>query len=1000
VAQFKGVGRAAPLLALLPAALLLLLIQSRAMAQDAAVVRASSAREAGINPDGVVDAAGYGHMVAPGSIASVFGDFTPAPLAGATTIPLPVAFGNVSMQLGTGGYAPLFFVSGTQVNVQIPWEADWAAEATMMSVVNGTGSTPQPFSLVSYAPGIFTASQDGRGQGAILDLNYNVVDSSHPAKPGDVILIYCTGLGPVYPQPASGDSTPLTGLSSTLVIPVVTVAGRQAEVLFSGLAPGYVGLYQVNAVVPPDAPAGANIPVTISIGGATSNTATIAVNRPAMDSDTRAAQLVAQMTNAEKVQLIHGVPDGTVPNGAGGYVPGIPRLGIPDLYFVDGSAGVCNSIYEATALPSALASAATWDLALAYSYGAVIGKQMRSMGMNVNLGGNVNLNREPRNGRTFEAKGEDPILAGKINAAHIRATQDQHVIAGTKHFSFNDQETGRTYADVTLDERAARETDLLAFEISLKDSNAQSVMCSYNLWRGTYACENDHLLNGILKGDWGFKGFVMSDWWATHSTAEAANAGLDQEQPNTTFFGNFLDAVNSGQVSQARLDDMAHRIVRAIVESGLMDHPESTGPIDTAYGEAVAQTVEEQGAVLLKNANNQLPLDASGIHSIAVIGPHADIGVLSGGGSAQVKPTGGAALIEGQPCPPCWSRVLWTPSSPLAAIRAKAPGARVEYNSGSDPWRAATLAGTTDVAIVFLSQWASEGMDLPSLDFTDVIHSYPLDLNLLVSTVAAANPHTIVVLENGGAQTLPWLNQVNAVLEAWYPGQRGAEAIANILFGDVNPSGKLPVTFPASVNQLPHPTIAGTPDITTRFGVNYSEGLEVGYKWYDAHNLTPAFPFGFGLSYTTFEFSNASMRVLEETGSIQGTLSGTGARPAAVEPDPKAASAAPGGFQVSFDLKNTGSAAGAEVAQVYLGMPASSGEPPKRLVGWQKVFLKPGARQRVTIEVDANDSSHPLSYWDDGSHSWRIAPGEYVVYLGNSSASSSLTEVGRFQVSE
>lgn len=700
---------------------------------------------------------------------------------------------------------------------------------------------------------------------------------------------------------------------------------------------------------------------------------------PATDPDARADQLIAQMTQAEELQLVtgSGTPGNYVlsfPRGVGGYVPGISRLGIPDLYFADGSTGFCSNIYQATALPSSIASAAGWDTEAAYKYGTVIGSDTRAYGVNVNLGGNVNLiGREPRDGRTFETKGEDPVLAGKISAAHIRGIQDQHILGGTKHFALNDQETGRTTANVIVDERSARESDLLAFEIAIKDSKVQSVMCSYNLVNGAYSCENSHLLNDILKGEWGFPGFVMSDWWATHSSYQAAIAGLDQEQPDNAYFSALSSALQSGSLPKSRLDNMVHRILRAMLVSGLFAYPAVPGTPDVATNEGIAQQTEEQGAVLLKNASGQLPLNASQLTSIAVIGMHADIGVLSGGGSAQVTPTGGPALMEGYPNPPGWSRVIWDPSSPLKAIQAKAPNVSVQFNDGSTAAAAAKLAGASTVAIVFVSQWASEGMDLPSLNFTDVIHASPLDQDALVAAVVAANPHTIVVMENGGAQIMPWLNEVSAVLEAWYPGQKGAEAIANILFGSVNPSGKLPITFPASINDLPRPTIsAGS---TGTFNVDYTiDGYNVGYKWFDSRGLTPLFPFGFGLSYTTFAFSNAKL-VNNLTASNPN-------------------------IQVTFNLANTGSVAGAEVAQVYLGMPASTGEPPKRLIGWQRVPLNPGQSQTITIEADAGDSSHPFSYWDSTTGQWQMANGTYSVYLGDSSRMSDLTLVGTFTVGQ
>jgi beta-glucosidase len=707
--------------------------------------------------------------------------------------------------------------------------------------------------------------------------------------------------------------------------------------------------------------------------------------------DQRADAVLAKMTQDEKLAMVQGGVTTnlewgyTIPLGAAGWVPGIPRLSIPALYLADGSVGVGNAVGPATALPSSIASAASWDLNEATKYGTVIGTELADYGINVNLGGNTNLiGREPRDGRTFETKGEDPILAGKITAAHLTAIQAQHVIADIKHFAFNDQETGRTTANVIIDERSGRESDLLAFEIGVKDSNVQSVMCSYNLTNGQYDCENKYLLNEVLKTDWAFPGFVMSDWWATQSTVNAAVNGLDQEQPNQQYFSTLGQAITSGQVPQSRLDNMVHRILRSMFAVGIFDNPQNIQPIlgyppntqliPAAADAAVAQEIEEQGAVLLQNAGNQLPLSAANLQSIAIIGSHADSYVLSGGGSAQVQPIGGA-MTGPQPCPPCWATVTWDPSSPLIAIQAKAPNAKVHFADGSDSTAAATLAASSQVAIVFVSQWASEGMDEPSLSLTDLTSATPINQDALVEAVAAANPHTIVVVENGGPILMPWLNQVSAVLEAWYPGQSGGPAIADLLFGVTDPSGKLPITFPASEAQLPRPAIPQPPDGVTPFDVNYTEGYNVGYKWYDVNGFTPLFSFGYGLSYTTFSITNAA---------LVNNLSST------TNPN----------FQVTFNLANTGGVAGAEVAQVYLGMPASLNEPPTRLVGWQKVLLQPGASQAVTIEVDQNDSSHPMSYWDTDTSSWLVAPGTYTVYLGNSEAAASLTKVGTITVGQ
>ncbi len=931
-----------------------------------------------ITPGTVVNAASYLGAIAPGSLAAVFGkSFADAEhlVAPGEDGAYPVAVAGVTVSVN-GVAAPLTYVSPSQIDFQVPWETAPGLAVNVKVTRNGADSNVEPVTIDARASPSMFLSEFTNGVAWVTGTDCATTQCL--VLPGGVYQLWGNGFGPKNSPLQDGVPAVYPGTLQPLEVPgspascQLTIGGQPATVEYCGAAPGLI-IDQLNFRYPAGLAVGTPyVDASLTIGGVAGR---FRVPGPAT-SDQRASAMLARMTNSEKLAMVAGaggpvtniVP---LPRGAGGWIPGNPRLGIPDLYFADGSVGVANSQASATALPSAIASAATWDLDLAYEYGKVIGAEASAYGLNVNLGGNVNLiAREPRDGRTFETKGEDPILAGKINAAHIRGIQDQHILGGMKHFAFNDQETGRTTENVIVDERSARETDLLAFEISLRDSDAQSVMCSYNLVNGRWSCENPHLLNDVLKRDWNFPGFVMSDWWGTHSTVAAAMAGLDQEQPDNHWFSQLPKAIGSGpgQVPQSRLDDMVRRILRAMYHTGLFERPVGTTSIDAAAGQAVAQQVEEQGAVLLKNSGGQLPLDASKLASIAVIGSHADIGVLSGGGSAQVYPTGGAALIEGYPNPPGWAPVIWDPSSPLKAIAARAPNASVKYDDGSNATRAAALAASSSVAIVFVSQWASEGMDLPRLNFTDVIHRNPIDQDALVAAVAAATPHTIVVMENGGAQALPWLNNVAAVLEAWYPGQRGGEAIANLLFGAVNPSGKLPITFPASVNDLPRPLIAGPPDATTPFPVNYSEGLLVGYKWFETKNIAPLFPFGFGLSYTTFAFSDPAV---EYGGDLFSPR-----------------------LRVSFHLSNTGQVAGAEVAQVYVGFPASSGEPPKRLVGWRKVMLGAGATSMVTIDIPIGDSSHPLSYWDETSNGWQIAPGDYPVYVGNSSAQESLLLAG------
>ena len=701
---------------------------------------------------------------------------------------------------------------------------------------------------------------------------------------------------------------------------------------------------------------------------------------PSLSPDDRAAMVVKEMTLDEKITLLHGTGmAGLSPlsplivhsNGGAGYVPGIPRLGIPAIQMSDAAYGVRmsgeNGRYS-TALPSDLAGAASWDLEAGYAYGALIGRELRAQGYNMTLGGGVNLTREPRDGRTFEYLGEDPILAGKMVGAVMKGLQAQHVIGDIKHYALNDQESGRNAVNVNIDKRAARESDLLAFEIGLEESDAAAVMCSYNRVWGDYACENKYLLTDVLKKDWNFKGFVLTDWGAAHSTAKASAAGMDHEEPGWIFYGDTLKKdVESGKVPQSELDDHVQRILRAMFATGVVDDPPVRGVPDVMGGLEIAQRLAEQSIVLLKNDQSLLPLDASKLHSIAVIGPHADIGMISGGGSAQVDPPGGNVIMPPGKGQTKWQDKVWFPTSPLRAIHFKASSANVQFNSGVDPNSAAAVAKTADVAIVFAYQWESEGMDLDTLGL-------PEHQDELIAKVAAANPRTIVVLENGGPVIMPWADQVGAIVEAWFAGSRGAQAVANILFGDVNPSGKLPVTFPRSDADLPHPNIVkpgpeSIPDESrpepwiqianglAPFQVSYNEGVRVGYKWYDAENKTVLFPFGYGLSYTTYSYSNLKVS--------------QGARPT-----------------ISFTVTNSGSRSGAEVAEIYASLPVAAQEPPKRLVGFSKVKLNAGESKEVNVEVDPKY----LSIFNVAQNGWQLLPGEYTFMVGGSSQNLPLKE--------
>jgi len=695
--------------------------------------------------------------------------------------------------------------------------------------------------------------------------------------------------------------------------------------------------------------------------------------------DERATLVAKEMTLDEKISLLHGTgmqglgpmsPLSVNSNGGAGYVVGVPRLGIPALQVSDAAYGVRSSGENgrySTALPADLAGAASWDLDAAYEYGALIARELRAQGYNMSLGGGVNLARDPRDGRTFEYMGEDPILAGKMVGQVMRGEQAQHVIGDIKHFAMNDQESGRNAVNVNIDKRSMLESDLLAFEIGLRGSDAGAVMCSYNRVNGDYACENKYLLTDVLKKDWNFKGFVVSDWQGTHSTAKASAAGLDQEEPGEIFYGDAMKkAVESGKVPVAELDDHVHRVLRSMFASGVIDDPPVKSVVDVEGGFEIAQKIEEQSIVLLRNERAQLPLDPAKLSSIAVIGAHSDVGMISGGGSAQVDPPGGNAIMPPGKGGTTWQAHIWFPTSPLKAIRAVASHANVQYDPGTDPASAAALAKTADIAIVFAYQWESEGMDLDSL-------SLPEHQDDLIAKVAAANPHTIVVLETGSPVTMPWLDQVSGVLEAWYGGSRGAEAVARVLFGEVNPSAKLPITFPNNEADLPHPSIVKPPRESTTngepdewrkiaaglpaFQTTYNEGLKVGYKWYDAERKPVLFPFGYGLSYTAYSYSDFKVT--------------------------------PGkNVHVSFKITNAGNRAGAEIAEVYAALPQNAGEPPKRLVGWSKVKLNAGESKEVTVDVD----SEYLSIFNVERDAWQLIPGDYTFMVGGSSQKLALKE--------
>lgn len=705
-------------------------------------------------------------------------------------------------------------------------------------------------------------------------------------------------------------------------------------------------------------------------------------DRPWMDKSlsagTRADLVLKQMTLDEKIALLHGngmphVSNWTMPltthgNGGAGYVEGVTRLGIPGLIISDAAYGVrsagANGRY-ATALPSSLAAAASWDVSTACEYGALIGRELRDQGFNMTLGGGVDLTRDPRNGRTFEYAGEDPLLAGTVVGNLMKCEQAEHVIGDVKHYAMNDQETGRNIVNAIISKRGMQESDLLAFHVAIDIAHPGAVMCSYNRVNGVYACENPYLLKEVLKNEWGFQGFVLSDWGGTHSTADAIAAGLDQEQPMTDYFGPKLkQAVESGKVTMSEIDDSARRVLYAEFMAGIVDNPPENGVPDVEAGLETAQKVEEKSIVLLKNEDAILPLNAEKIRSIAIIGGHADVGMISGGGSAQVDPPGGNVIMPPGQRATHWQDHVWFPTSPLKAMQAEMPSSKITFNSGRNVTEAAEAAKNADVAIVFAYQWEAEGMDLPSL-------SLPDGQNQLIEQVAASNPHTIVVLESGTAVTMPWAEKVQGIVEVWYAGSSGHKALANVLTGKVNPTAKLPMTFPKSEADLPRPVINplsaedegqgtgavnGPTHVASKYSTNYSEGAEVGYKWYEAEHKPILFPFGYGLSYTTYKYSDMK-----------------------VEANGK-------GISAHFMLRNTGHRAGTEIAQVYVRLPESAGEPYERLAAWKRVELQPGQEKAVDLTLDPR----LLAVFNEQKENWEELPGAYRVFAGSSSGDAAL----------
>jgi beta-glucosidase len=673
----------------------------------------------------------------------------------------------------------------------------------------------------------------------------------------------------------------------------------------------------------------------------------------ALSPDTRAGLLLNALTGDEKIGLLGG-DDLFGVRGAEhehtGTSRGVSRAGLPDVYFSDGPVGPRQG--KSTGLPIPMAVAATFDPRLANLHAQVAAAEARAKGNDVIFAPTVNIMRTPLGGRTFESYGEDPFLMSRLGVAWVQGVQSKGVIANVKHYAANNQEGAspaanaggpgqplgppaaqgnRLTVDTIVDERTLREIYLPHFEAAVKRGHAGSIMCSYNRLNGQYACENKHLLGDVLKG-WDFKGFVLADYGAAKNTADSLNNGLDFDPwPGFAYSPTAVNAaLASGGSNMARVDDHVKRILRTLFAYGFFDRSafkDDDAQINKKANFRAAQRIEESAITLLRNRGGVLPLDSRNLKSIALIGAPADT-YRTGGGSGNVVP--------------------FSFITPRKAIADRAGnGISVRYDDGTDPARAAGVAKAADVAIVVAGDYQSEGADRACLSLEcPSVHG---DQDALIERVAAANAKTIVVLETGGPVLTPWRDKVAAIAEAWYPGAAGGPAIARVLFGDVDPGGRLPATFPRSEADLP---TAGDPEKYPGVGetVRYKEGVLVGYRWFDQKRLEPAFPFGFGLSYTTF-----ALRRLRVT-----------ARSASVE------------------VVNTGRRTGVAVPQLYLGLPDPGPgivQPPRQLKGMRSLRLGPGRSRRVTFPITRRD----LSYWDVTSNDWKVAPGCYGVMAGTSS---------------
>ncbi len=675
--------------------------------------------------------------------------------------------------------------------------------------------------------------------------------------------------------------------------------------------------------------------------------------------DARAHMLLHAMSLSDKVAMTYQRYPLDYHYGAAGYIPAIPGLCIPELVFNDAGQGVGDGQTGTTAFPAPISQAASWDPALQYRFGQALGQEAHRKGIDVQLAPGMETDRVPMNGRNWEYGSEDPFLAGQTAAAEVRGVQSQDVIVTLKHFIANSQETARMTDSSDMSWRTMEEMYAPQYDTAIHQGGAEGVMCSYNRIGGVYSCQDRRTLGALLDRQFGFRGVVVSDWGATHSTVASARAGLDIEMNVSPgkYYGPALQrAVQAKKVSIGTLNGMVLRILRSMFAVGVFDHPPAAQPqayqaqVSSSAHVALARRISEEGTVLLKNRHGILPIRAHG-KTIALIGPAAG----QAGAENEYNGQGSGHIPEFG---------LKPVASPQQAIttRAAKNGDTVVYADGSSMAEARVAARTASIAVVVVGDSESEGIDRKNLVLTGGTCTLAgctpqtVNQNALIANVAAANPNTVVVLDTGGPVLMPWLHSIKGLLEAWYPGQQDGSALAALLFGDADPSGHLTETFPARASQLPLRTAAQWPGVM-RHGDTvgphsvYSEGLLVGYRWYQAKHIRPLFPFGFGLAYTTFRFSGLHLR-------------------------PRG-----GRVRVSFTVTNTGHRAGADVGQVYVGDPRSAGEPPEQLKGFARVSLRPGASRRVTVTLAPVSFAH----WNTARGTWTITPGRYTIRVGDSS---------------